>query len=310
MSSYATAARLVNLRRLRAIYAAVRHDAGTVEHSETTDPELVALVAEPYESLDGARDRLGELEELLRRREDRRAVFLTIYTAMTRAVQHSIENGTFADPEWMRTYTVTFANYYREAFSNFEQGRVQAVPEPWRIAFETAVSGDALIVQDAFLGINAHINYDLALAIRDVGVDPNRAVKREDHRAINDILARLVDAQQAALADLYASGIDDVDVTLGRFDEIVSLFTLTEARAQAWRVGTVLADVDFRPVEAYARWVLRTTATGGAVFVLAPSLSPDVMRVLEQVERGDQFDFGETLEAVSREVSKATDGSS
>lgn len=139
---------------------------------------------------------------------------------------------------------------------------------------------------------------------------PNRALKREDHRAINDILARLVDAQQAALADLYASGIEDVDTILGRFDETVSLFTLTEARAQAWRVGTVLADVDFRPVEVYARWVLRTTATGGAVFVLAPSLSSDVMALLAEVERGDQFDFGETLEAISGELSEATGDSS
>ncbi len=295
MSQYATVARLVNPNRLRAIYLAARYDGGTIDGPRGTDSELVGLVSEPYESLDGARDRLERLRESLSRRGDRRAVFLTIYTAMTRAVQRSIERGRFADSEWMRRYTVTFANYYREAFLAFEEGRVGAVPEPWRIAFGTAVAGDALVVQDAFLGINAHINYDLALTIRDVGVDPNRAEKRDDHRTINDILAALVDAQQAALADLYAPGIDKLDSSLGRFDETLSLFALTEGRAQAWRVGVVLTDFDVQPIVSYARWVLRTTATGGAVFILAPTLDPDTMDVLERVER-EQFELRDALD--------------
>ena len=305
MPSYTTVATLLDPRRLRAIYLAARRDAVTLDRSRETDQDLVDLVADPYESLSGARDRLERLKELLRRRNDRRAVFLTIYTAMTRAVQQSIGRGRFADPEWMRTYTLTFANYYRDAFLAFEERRTQAVPEPWRIAFGTAVAGDALVAQDAFLGINAHINYDLALTIRDVGIDPHRERKRDDHRAINEILAELVDAQQEALADLYAPGIDDIDTALGRFDETVSLFTLAEAREQAWRVGVVLVDFHVRPVESYARWVLRTTATGGAVFILGPTLDPTVTRALERVER-DQFDLGDAIDLLDRRYETVT----
>ena len=295
MSSATAVLRLLNLRRLRAIYIAMREDATSDSVPREADTDLVDLTSDPYESLAGARDRLDRLETLLRQRDDRRAVFLSIYTHMTRAVQRSVEREVFADPDWMRAYTVTFANYYREAFLAFEQGRRQAVPEPWRIAFDTAVAGDALVVQDAFLGINAHINYDLALTLRDVGLDPNRRQKRTDHRAINDILARLVDAQQAALAEIYAPGIDEVDAILGGFDETVSLFSLTESRKQAWRVGVVLHDFDVRPVEAYARWLLRTTATGSALFVLSPTLSPEAMRAFGRVEQG-QFELGDALE--------------
>ena len=299
MSAYGAVAKLVTARQIRAMSLAARHDVEAIEFSHEADPELVDIVAEPYESLSDARSRLEELEGLLRRRNDRRAVFLTIYTNMTRAVDEALKRGIFSDPAWMRTYTRTFANYYREAFLAFEGDRPAEVPDPWHLAFGTAVAGDALVAQDAFLGINAHINYDLALTIRDVGVDPHRDKKRLDHRTINDILGRLVDAQQEALSELYAPGIDDVDAILGRFDESFSLFALTEARAQAWRVGVVLAKSGSRLVNAYARWVLRTTAVGAAVFVLSPALAPDLRRALERVER-KQFALEDVLDAFDR----------
>jgi hypothetical protein len=185
----------------------------------------------------------------------------------------------------MRRYTVTFANYYRRAFLAFERGELGAVPDPWRVAFGTAVAGDALVVQDAFLGINAHINYDLALTLRDVGIDPHRSTKRADHRAVNDVLARLVDAQQEALAEVYAPGIDAIDGAFGRLDERLSLLGLTEGREQAWRVAAVTTDVEWPPVESYARWVLRATATGGAFLVLGPGLDAELLDRLRRIER-------------------------
>ena len=198
--------------------------------------------------------------------------------------------GRFHDESWMRTYTVTFAEYYRRALLAFEQGRLGRVPDPWVLAFGTAVEGEALVAQDAFLGINAHINYDLALALRDVGIDPNRPERLADHRRIDDVLAGLVDAQQRALADLYAPGLADVDATLGRFDERLSLVSITEGRAQAWRIAVVLTDLAGTPGTRYARWVLRRTATGAAHFVRSPPVDPALLAALERVERAVTLD--------------------
>lgn len=52
----------------------------------------------------------------------------------------------------------------------------------------------------------------------------------------------------------------------------------------------MLAEFGWRLVEADARWVLRTTATGGAVVVLLPALDSDVRQALKRVEQG-QFDL-------------------
>jgi hypothetical protein len=59
-----------------------------------------------------------------------------------------------------------------------------------------------LVAQDVVLGINAHVNYDLALALSLVGVDPDRETKYADHCAVNDVLGRLVDDVRDRLASL------------------------------------------------------------------------------------------------------------
>jgi hypothetical protein len=290
MIGYATLPRLLDAPRLRAAGLAVRTDPSTAVPPRDADPSLLAAVEDPFETVDGAFDRLRDLERRLRKAGDRRAVFLTIYTRMTAVVRDAIAAGRFHDPDWMRRYTVAFADYYRRAFRGFERGALDSVPDPWIIAFRTAVEGSALVAQDAVLGINAHINYDLALTLRDVGIDPHRRRKRRDHRAIDAVLADLIDAQQAALADLYAPGIEGIDATLGRFDEALSLFSMVEGRAQAWRIAAVLTDVSWGLARRYARWVLRATATGGAVFVRSPPLDPAIPSALRRVEAGRSLD--------------------
>ena len=54
-------------------------------------------------------------------------------------------------------------------------------------------------------------------------------------------------------------------------------------------------DVDLSPVRSYARWVLRATATGGAVFVLSPTVAPLLIERLQGVER-DGFGLDAALD--------------
>jgi len=304
MAGYATLPRLLDARRLRAAGLAVRTDPAATVPSHDPDPSLLAAVEEPFETVDGVFDRLRDLERRLREAGDRRAVFLTVYTRMTAAVRDALDS--FADPDWMRRYTVTFADYYRRAFRDFERGKLDAVPDPWIVAFAAAVEGSALVAQDAFLGINAHINYDLALTLRDVGIDPDRPRKRADHRAINDVLAGLIDAQQVALADLYAPGLADVDAALGRFDEALALFSMTEGRAWAWRVATVLTDVRWGLARRYARWLLRVTATGGAIFVRSPPVDPRIVAALRRAE--EERSLGGALTDLGDRLDRAIEG--
>lgn len=275
---------------LRRLWHGVRGSPAAYAVDREADPDLLEVVREPFASVDDVHDRLSELESRLANDGDRRSVFLTVYTEMTAQTARAIEDGSFEDPEWMRRYLVTFAEYYRRAFCAFERGDFESVPDPWLVAFGTAIRDDALVVQDAFLGINAHILYDLALTIAEVGVDPDREAKYADHRRIDDILERLVSVQRELLAERYAPGLSRVGATMEGLDERWSAATLRHARETAWRTAVVRVDARLGPVERYTDWLLRRTSTGGALLLLQPTASPTTMAILRDVE-ADRIDL-------------------
>ena len=254
------------------------------------DPVLVALVREPFTSVTDVADRLGSLEGRLVERDDRRCVFLTVYTEMTARTRRAIDAGTFADPVWMRRYLVAFAEYYRRAFLAFERGNLVAVPAPWIVAFGAARRKETLVLQDALLGINAHIVYDLALTLADTGLDPNRAAKYADHRRVDGILARLVAVQRGLLAERYAPGLDRVGDALAGLDEVGSAAALRAARETAWRAAVVRTDTRLPGVATATEWLLSRAATGNAGVLLRPTASPAAMRTLHDVE-SDRLDL-------------------
>ncbi|WP_380674745.1 DUF5995 family protein [Salinigranum sp. GCM10025319] len=250
------------------------------------DPAVFDLVSEPFGSIDDAHERLCALEALFHERGDRRGPFLVIYSRVTREVGRAVEAGEFADPAWVEAYLVTFADLYRQALLSYETGELETLADPWQVAFEAAGRGDCLVAQDAVLGINAHVNYDLALALSLVGVDPDREAKYADHCAVNDVLRRLVDEVQDRLADRYAPGIARVDESLGRLDEVLSFVALAEGRDSAWRTAVAISDSRLGIRRRAALWFLRTSSTGVAYLLLSPAVSDRLHETLRDVERG------------------------
>lgn len=251
------------------------------------DETLLQVMEGPFESVTDVRKRLQEAEAYLRRRSDRRSVFLTVYTEMTAKVEAGIEAGRFDDPSWAREYLIAFADRYRAALVDFERGSAADLPQAWQIAFTASTSDYTLLVQDALLGINAHINYDLAFALEDIGIDPDRSSKLRDHDRINAILRQLVDVIQRALADVYhAEGYTHVDDLLGSFDEDFTLIGLTEARSLAWRNAVLLTDTRSALVRRIVDWRIDAVSAGAGYFVLAPSVSRSVLWTLRGIEGG------------------------
>ena len=112
---------------------------------------------------------------------DKRAIFLRLYYIMTLEV-HAAINGigdyqgqnVFLDAQWVRALSGKFATLYFKALDTRGREPDERVERAWKAADRRARSNGSTVVQNALLGINAHINYDLPRAIA-ANLDPARA---------------------------------------------------------------------------------------------------------------------------------------
>lgn len=142
----------------------------------------------------------------LRERNDPRAVFPDVYAVITRRVEEAVvggSDGRFLEPAWISRLAGIFCEYYLTALAASLEGRSTGV-EAWDVAFRCAGAGGAAAAVHGLLGINAHINYDLALGLYRNIVQHGAAQDarllgryRHDHDLVNEILA-------AAMPEIFA----------------------------------------------------------------------------------------------------------
>lgn len=259
--------------------------------SYCTSTSLATLTSTPYQTHWGAYDGLRCVEEHLIAAADRRAIFASVYTLTTLRMAESIDANEYTNTTWMRSYQTEFANHYRKALYSYETNQRAQVPTAWLTAFDSAASGQTLIVQDALLGMNAHINYDLAFAIEKVKMSPNTASRYLDHNHVNAVLGEVGDEIVAALGSLYGAHYAALDTALGPVDELFLATGMATARQNAWNNAVLLSTSQF-----WNRWLvvagIDLAAMTAANLALAPTLSPSLrttLRALEGSNPGSTF---------------------
>jgi len=239
-----------------------------------------------YLTLDDVVTDLAVRERGFRDRQDRRSVFLTLYGVVSSEMRDRVARGAFEDPAWVHRYAVAFANLYREALEAYDGGRVEAVPKAWRLCFDAARSAAGLVLQDMLLGVNAHVNHDLPLALTQVSIDPDRELRRRDHNAVNAVLASVTERATERLAALYAPGFTSMDECAGALDEIASAFSLQVARESAWESAVALANARNAVERALATTLISARAAVMARLLLAPSRHPAIVSACRRLEQG------------------------
>ena len=246
----------------------------------------------PFVTLDDVVEGLGALEAHYIALHDRRAIFLTVYGLMSREMKRGIEQGVFHDGDWVLRYTVRFANYYREAVAGYERGA--RIPKSWQIAFSAASEPAGLVLQDMLLGINAHVNHDLALALTDVSIEPDRAARHRDHVRVNEVLRSLTDVVADRVSELYARGLAGVDACAGLLDEEVTNFSFEIARENAWESAVALTNARLEIERLAVRRLLDIRAAAMARLIRLPNRKPELLAACRRVEDGGWWNaFGE-----------------
>jgi hypothetical protein len=243
-------------------------------------------VTAAYTSLGEAFDGLTAVEQALRARHDRRAIFVTAYLVITDAIRRRVATGWFVDNQWVAQYTICFADLYRQALLAYQNGDESALPKAWRLSCDTSAHGRGLLIQDLVLGINAHINYDLALALHKVGIDTKRNERYVDHTAVNQVLQTAIDQLQDQVCDIYAPILRVLDFAGGRLDETLSHFSVAKAREAAWLSAVALANARDDHERQGLRAGLNDRAGVLARLILSPNpLHPWLIEALRHVER-------------------------
>ncbi len=174
-------------------------------------------------------------------RNDHRAIFLRAYYIITINVHSALRarNPVFFDPSWIASLAGKFSTLYFQSLSTFE--RAPEAERAWKIAHRLSESGGSSIIQNLVLGLNAHINYDLAVGIYrnllEHGDDRNHLLlprRKFDHDQVNDILMASIPEITTTVARDYGGAIRLLDLALDRFDDLLAGTGLRYYRERVW----------------------------------------------------------------------------
>jgi hypothetical protein len=206
--------------------------------------------------IDGLIARMEALLVQLRERGDGNRQFLATYLRTTRAVRDERAAGGFLDRAWVERWDVAFADLYLDAVEDGQAGR--RPPQPWAVAFGAGAGADGLPpLRHVLLGMNAHINYDLAQSLlavissRDFDDPELLADRHADHERIDQVLVARVGAEDSELEALSGPR-SRTDRLLQPLNRLATKRFLRESRAKVW-ANTRLLDAARRTgPDAYA----------------------------------------------------------
>jgi hypothetical protein len=207
---------------------------------------------------------IGTMQEMIdnwQQAKDRRAIFLQCYRAMTVNTLEAVADGRFQDAAWVANLLNRFASYYFAAMSAYDHGHIHT-PAVWKFTFDVALQNKSNVLQNLFLGVNAHINYDLVLTLYDMlheewaTLSPTqREARYQNFCLINDIIAETIDQVQDEVVERESRLLAMVDWVGGQIDEFIVIEMITHWREEVWHKGVEM--VEMRDVD--GRAALRLT---------------------------------------------------
>ena len=221
--------------------------------------------------------------------------FPALYRQVTLAVKEGIARGLFDDGPRMQRLDTVFANRYLDAYQTSLAGGQPA--SCWDLAFRATRSDRLIVLQDLLVCINAHINFDLGLAAAEICPGEAIASLHGDFDKINQLLADLLPAAEAAIGR-FSPLIGLLDQVGGRDETQVLDFSLDAARDDAWNHALILAHLP-RPVWPPAVAALDTKVTFLGKLIAEPGglagKAVEMIRLTESLDRAAVIDALDSL---------------
>jgi Family of unknown function (DUF5995) len=206
--------------------------------------------------------------------EDGVADFHRMYLHVTELVGAAAAARSFQDAEFMERLDCVFAGLYLDACRAADQSRSSA----WQPLFALRSQPGTASLQYALAGMNAHINFDLGVALvrtcRQLGRTLDSPGVRADFLAVNAILAAAV---QEVRESYLAGAALHVDRAASPVLNVVGGWSIEAARDAAWLSATVQWALQGRKDE-YAAYLASRASIVGLVTrqLLTPVSFPEL----------------------------------
>ncbi|RPD43853.1 MULTISPECIES: DUF5995 family protein [Chitinophagaceae] len=184
---------------------------------------------------------IAQLEEIVAwcvQHQSRQGYFAALYHRTTVAVQQGINKGLFADGPRMDKLDTIFANLYVQAWHCYNHGK--PCSQSWQTAFDACKQNNLAVIQHMLLGVNTHINLDLAIAAAQMA--PGSAIEgmHGDFVKINEVIASLVGTMYDRLCRIWLPLRMLGRITQNSHEAVVN-FSIVKAREASWANALLLA---------------------------------------------------------------------
>jgi hypothetical protein len=198
---------------------------------------MAALLSDQPTDIGKVISKLQDVQSILddlppSRANNRVAAFNALYLTITRRVDGALRSDA-TSPEFLEMLDVEFAKRYFAALDLWNSDD-EATPDVWEVLFKRAGDERMSTLVAAMLGVNAHINHDLALALiatwNELGA-PADDVPYPDYLLVNDIFYEEIPPLRQSFSTHWQLAIDGF---VGPLDDWSQRLLVTVTRAHAW----------------------------------------------------------------------------
>lgn len=160
---------------------------------------------------------------------------------MTIAVKEGIASNLFEDGPRVEQLDIAFAQRYLSAWEGYQQH--MPCSTSWQLAFDNCTNSHLIVLQHLILGINTHINLDLAISCAIITPGEKIHSLAADFYEIGNIIATLVDDIQQCLEEVWFPMRWLKRISNVQQQEVLN-FSIDVARKTAWANAVVLAQLN------------------------------------------------------------------
>lgn len=243
-------------------------------------------------SIDEVITNLYKVIEWSRAQQSRIGYFASLYLRMTIAVKNGIINKVFDDGERMEKLDVIFANRYLQAWDAYVNKK--PCSNAWCKVFNLCDKNNLIVLQHIILGINTHINLDLAIAAAETCPGEKIYELQNDFEKINVVIAAESQAMQNTLCKIWWPLKLLTNIANHRQDAVIN-FSIDKARQASWSSAVALALVQGEAHDNYVT-IMDNTVVKIADGIIKPNFlnrflfkvilwmeSKDVSKIIDQL---------------------------